>query len=98
RPGDDGTKYEDRSGESQIAEHDGNDHHDANDVEDVHPNSPPKWTHGCPQGRCFVFNKELRGAKGSASRSIGGPEADPPPDLAQPSGAYGRHSSRSAPL
>jgi hypothetical protein len=29
------------SGETQIAKDHGNHHDDANDVEDVHPNSPP---------------------------------------------------------
>jgi hypothetical protein len=42
------------SAEAQIAEDNGHNHHDANDVEDVHPNSPPKWTHGCPKGRCSL--------------------------------------------
>src|SRR5687767_11538088 len=85
------------SGETQVAEDNGNDHNDANDVEDVHPDSPLKWTHGCPEGRCFVFSKELRAAKGSAPYINGGPAASPPPGSVPSSEACGRHSSRNGP-
>jgi hypothetical protein len=41
------TEEERVSGQSQIPKNNSNDHHDANDVEDIHPNSPQRWTHDC---------------------------------------------------
>jgi len=36
------------SSKAQIAKDNGNDHHNTNDVEDIHPDSPQKWMQACP--------------------------------------------------